>query len=574
MLPLFASSKSPFDYLNYGLSSSSISRFNPHLSAAPVLPDQQNNNGDITKFINSFEPFNSFGEIHLDNNKPDNFSSRALHKDNFVSRNIHMTNVLADAYSDIMEIINCSGTIFYINSKSDSLYTRMIIVVFYDLRDAINCYNNIERTLKSRIVLDKVNLMYCTDDMATSIFGLKLLDFHKTKFYLTFLASNSKLRDSKYLDFLKTFGSLRLARLLYSSDDRSVFSVEYFNTQVTLLASQRLQNAVFMNIQMFVSFIQPYNCDLDNCFSPFDEQLNFVSGHDLVQQQLISPPPPPYPQVVALHPTDNFFTKSLNESKQKLRIPSNSLLLSSYTPLSSTSNPKETHHLIDHCPHDQNNINNKPYMPLKPIPKWPFMTDKQQYHHQAEIPTQHMFVINRGSLSSSSSSSFDTSSFNTNDAISSPVKPLKGDKSAYGDQQVKIEEVINGSDKRTTFMIRNIPNKYTLDMLRDFLDATNKGTYDFLYLRFDFTNKCNAGYAFINFIKPTSVVPFISERVGKIWNKFNSEKLCDISYAKIQGKRSLIAKFRNSNVMTQDIGFRPIIFYSNGPHQGEEEVHI
>ncbi|KAI9307038.1 RNA recognition motif 2-domain-containing protein, partial [Cunninghamella echinulata] len=130
---------------------------------------------------------------------------------------------------------------------------------------------------------------------------------------------------------------------------------------------------------------------------------------------------------------------------------------------------------------------------------------------------------------------------------------------------------INGSDKRTTFMIRNIPNKYTLDMLRDFLDATNKGTYDFLYLRFDFTNKCNAGYAFINFIKPTSVVPFIKERVGKIWNKFNSEKLCDISYAKIQGKRSLIAKFRNSNVMAQDISFRPIIFYSSGSHQGEEE---
>ncbi|KAI9307039.1 hypothetical protein BJ944DRAFT_228971 [Cunninghamella echinulata] len=187
MLPLFANSK-----------------------AAPVFSGQENNNNDITKFINSFEPFNSFGEISFNNNRPDSFSSRALHKDislifmiyilflilyiiykdNLVSRNIHMTNVLADVYSDIMEIINRSGTIFYINSKYDSLYTRMIIVIFYDLRDAINCYNNIEKAFKSCIVLDET---------ATSIFGLKLSDIHKTKFYLTLLAPNSKLRDSKYL---------------------------------------------------------------------------------------------------------------------------------------------------------------------------------------------------------------------------------------------------------------------------------------------------------------------------------------------------------------------------------------
>lgn len=55
------------------------------------------------------------------------------------------------------------------------------------------------------------------------------------------------------------------------------------------------------------------------------------------------------------------------------------------------------------------------------------------------------------------------------------------------------------NDPRTTLMIRNIPNKYTKDRLLQLIDVDFMNTYDFFYLPMDFENKCNVGYAFINF---------------------------------------------------------------------------
>ena len=89
-------------------------------------------------------------------------------------------------------------------------------------------------------------------------------------------------------------------------------------------------------------------------------------------------------------------------------------------------------------------------------------------------------------------------------------------------------------------MIRNIPNKYTQQMLIDFLNETHKvslkihwnrqlrilhlllrlygqGLFDFLYLRMDFKNKCNVGYAFINFPDSKSVLSLADRILGKKW---------------------------------------------------------
>ncbi|KAI9358089.1 RNA recognition motif 2-domain-containing protein [Pilaira anomala] len=137
--------------------------------------------------------------------------------------------------------------------------------------------------------------------------------------------------------------------------------------------------------------------------------------------------------------------------------------------------------------------------------------------------------------------------------------------------ELDLKKIASGKDKRTTFMIRNIPNKYTQKMLIDSLNETHANTYDFVYLRMDFKNKCNVGYAFINFIDPKSIISFAEQKDGKRWELFNSTKTCSLSYATIQGKEALVRKFKSSPVMDKEDAFKPKIFYSSGPNKGKEQ---
>ncbi|CAD8101576.1 unnamed protein product [Paramecium primaurelia] len=114
-------------------------------------------------------------------------------------------------------------------------------------------------------------------------------------------------------------------------------------------------------------------------------------------------------------------------------------------------------------------------------------------------------------------------------------------------------------DDRTTLMIRNIPNKYTQPMLLENIDINHKDTYDFFYLPIDFTNKCNVGYAFINFLHTKFIPKFFLEFQDKKWKLFNSEKICQITYARIQGVEQLQGHFQYSTIMQEkDNRLKPI----------------
>ncbi|CAF9939273.1 MAG: hypothetical protein ALECFALPRED_008058 [Alectoria fallacina] len=137
---------------------------------------------------------------------------------------------------------------------------------------------------------------------------------------------------------------------------------------------------------------------------------------------------------------------------------------------------------------------------------------------------------------------------------------------------VDIDRIREGNDVRTTIMLRNIPNKIDQALLKDIVDETSFGKYDFMYLRIDFANNCNVGYAFINFEDPYSIINFVNARAGHRWNYYNSDKVAEVSYATIQGRDCLVQKFRNSSVMLELPSFRPKIYHTGtGPMTGTED---
>ena len=109
---------------------------------------------------------------------------------------------------------------------------------------------------------------------------------------------------------------------------------------------------------------------------------------------------------------------------------------------------------------------------------------------------------------------------------------------------IKIEDIINGKDKRTSVRIMNIPIKYTvddlikkIDLTMGFNDETIFRNYDLFYLPMSKNSPKNLGYAFINFIHPLCIIDFYNKLKGLKWK--NEHKECQISYAKFQGKVEL-----------------------------------
>ena len=126
--------------------------------------------------------------------------------------------------------------------------------------------------------------------------------------------------------------------------------------------------------------------------------------------------------------------------------------------------------------------------------------------------------------------------------------------------KINLIDIIQFKDKRTTLMIKNIPNKYTLSTFLDDINVHFKNTYDIFYLPIDYINKCNLGFAFINFVEPFHIILFYEMYRGKKWKKFNSDKICELLYAKIQGRNELISHFEKGKVLSFDsVNKRPLI---------------
>ena len=118
---------------------------------------------------------------------------------------------------------------------------------------------------------------------------------------------------------------------------------------------------------------------------------------------------------------------------------------------------------------------------------------------------------------------------NKNSNIYNNKSNLKGEK-----QVLNLDDIVTGKDTRTTVMIRNIPIKYTDEILIEALNEFN-GKYDCLYMPYDYEKNGNKGYAFINFVNPLHILYFYEKFNGKKWVHFESSKICELNCAHFQG---------------------------------------
>ena len=70
----------------------------------------------------------------------------------------------------------------------------------------------------------------------------------------------------------------------------------------------------------------------------------------------------------------------------------------------------------------------------------------------------------------------------------------------------------------------------------------------------------------VNVVEPLHIVYFYDLYRGKKWKRFNSEKICELVYAKIQGKKDLIAHFEKGKVLSfESEEKRPLILETPNP---------
>jgi len=100
-----------------------------------------------------------------------------------------------------------------------------------------------------------------------------------------------------------------------------------------------------------------------------------------------------------------------------------------------------------------------------------------------------------------------------------------------------------------SFILRNIPNKYTQsELLEDLSEFA--ASIDFLYLPIDFKNSCNLGYAFINFADGPVADQFLEKyQNGHLARYPRSPKVLTVEHSRVQGNRANTKRFRNSSVM-------------------------
>jgi hypothetical protein len=132
-------------------------------------------------------------------------------------------------------------------------------------------------------------------------------------------------------------------------------------------------------------------------------------------------------------------------------------------------------------------------------------------------------------------------------------------------QSMAGEDMATSTKHFTTLMLRNLPNKYTREMLVALLDSQGfVGKYTFVYLPVDFKTHAGLGYAVVDMLSPSEAQEMWLHFEGFSRWGLPTDKVCNVRWSvpHQQGLEAQIARYRNSPVMHEAVpeSWKPLLF--------------
>ena len=109
--------------------------------------------------------------------------------------------------------------------------------------------------------------------------------------------------------------------------------------------------------------------------------------------------------------------------------------------------------------------------------------------------------------------------------------------------RVEPKNIMLGLDKRTSIIIKNIPENVTSEQFKTII--TNFSPYfDFFYVPLKIRTRKKLRVAFVNVLNYTYIVPIYMGLIYKAKFKYNNPDIeMEICYSKVQGKNQLVQRF-------------------------------
>ena len=102
-------------------------------------------------------------------------------------------------------------------------------------------------------------------------------------------------------------------------------------------------------------------------------------------------------------------------------------------------------------------------------------------------------------------------------------------------------KIKNGEDKRTSIIIKNIPNTITKEYIKKVLEGI--GNINYLYVPYDKVINRNLGFAFVNVVNYKNIINLYNRLIEYNFENMLLNDNIEVYYSKIQGKNALSKMF-------------------------------